>query len=374
MKKKAIIAFGLVAILLIIDQLIKVWIKTSFYSHETLTLFGTEPRPWGELFFVENEGMAWGWMLPGKWGKLFLSGFRIVAVIFLFRLLYQLVKRNASYLLLICVGLILAGATGNVIDGMFYGLIFSESPHYSEAGTNVVADFVPFGQGYAPFLFGKVVDMFHFPFIENGRWTSFIPSLEGEYLEIPFLVKKGRFVIGDSSVDFFGAIFNFADAAISVAVGLIIFFQKSLIKSYNEAMGKSEDEAAETPNVSLEKEANSLVKKFKKNGITLDYSIDSLSHVEKYISGSPLSKIKEENKQLGGYLGEVIRKKHSTFSWIETNNIFTLSHKKLGNFSPIRKVESFIRGEKAENLQDFVIGIGEMIELTSDDDTTNESQ
>ena len=197
MTKGRVAALVVVAILLI-DQAIKIWVKTSMTLHESIHVFD-----WFYITFIENMGMAFGMELGSK---IVLSLFRAVAIIALVYYIRSEVKRNTKIGYIICLAMVLAGAIGNLIDSMFYGLIFNESsPFY-------VSYFVPFGTGYAPFLMGKVVDMFYFPIIETD-WPSWIPLIGGDH-----------FV-------FFSPVFNFADTSISVSVVLLLLF-------YREEIGK----------------------------------------------------------------------------------------------------------------------------------------
>jgi signal peptidase II len=190
----------IVFIILLLDQAIKVYIKTHFYLNESVDVLGS----WFKLHFIENEGMAFGMtILDAPLGKLLLSLFRLVAVSFGFYWVYQLSKKGYGKGLLICAALILAGAAGNLIDSMFYGLIFTESdPH--------VAQLVSFGAGYAPFLHGKVVDMFYFDLIDT-TWPEWMPF------------------VGGKNFRFFEPIFNLADAAISIGIITLLLFQKRLL-------------------------------------------------------------------------------------------------------------------------------------------------
>ena len=197
MTKGRVAALVVVAILLI-DQAIKIWVKTSMTLHESIHVFD-----WFYITFIENMGMAFGMQLGSK---IVLSLFRVVAITALVYYIRSEVKKNAKTGYVICLAMVLAGAIGNLIDSMFYGLIFNESsPFY-------VSYFVPFGTGYAPFLMGKVVDMFYFPIIETD-WPSWIPLIGGDH-----------FV-------FFSPVFNFADTSISVSVFLLLLF-------YREEIGK----------------------------------------------------------------------------------------------------------------------------------------
>lgn len=192
----------IVFLILLLDQAIKIYIKTHFYYGESVSVSGS----WFQLLFIENEGMAFGMkIMNGPAGKVILTSFRLIAVIFGFFWVKKLVDKGNSKGLLICASLILAGAAGNLIDSMFYGMIFSSSDNH-------IAQFVPWGTGYASFLHGKVVDMFYFPIIDT-TWPTWIPG------------------IGGNKFRFFEPIFNLADAAISVGIIILFFFQKKLIKS-----------------------------------------------------------------------------------------------------------------------------------------------
>jgi signal peptidase II len=162
-------------------------------------------QPWAKLYFIENEGMAWGWKLGGEWGKMLLTLFRLVAVLFGTWYLGRIIKQGYSRGFIICASLIYAGALGNLIDSLFYGMLFSESTDFT------VAQFLPAGGGYAGFLHGKVVDMLYFPMVRS-TYPSWMPFLGGK----PF--------------EFFSPIFNIADAAISVGVITLLLFQKRFFR------------------------------------------------------------------------------------------------------------------------------------------------
>ncbi len=187
----------IILLVIIADQALKFWIKTSFTYGPVLNLFGL---PWARLYFIENEGMAWGWKFGGEWGKMALTLFRLAAVLFGTWYLGKVVKQGYSRGFIVCASLIYAGALGNLIDSMFYGMIFSESTDFT------VATAFPAGGGYAGFLHGKVVDMLYFPIIRS-TYPSWIPFIGGENFE------------------FFSPIFNIADAAISVGVITLLIFQ-----------------------------------------------------------------------------------------------------------------------------------------------------
>lgn len=181
---------------IIIDQIIKILVKTNMYMHEVI-----EITPWFKILFTENSGMAFGIELVDK---IFLTSFRLVAVSFLIYIIGSIIKRGINTGFLICMSLILAGATGNIIDCLFYGMIFNNPP------SPIVAEFVPFGSGYASMFYGKVVDMFYFPLVE-WNWPSWLPYIGGEH-----------FI-------FFSPIFNFADACISCSViYMLLFYRKQL--------------------------------------------------------------------------------------------------------------------------------------------------
>ncbi len=195
--------FSLLAILLlVIDQIIKLEVKTGMNLHESIRI-----TDWFYISFIENNGMAYGMtFIP----KTILTLLRIIAVGFLIYYMRMVLKRNGRTSYLVCLTLVLAGAAGNIFDSMFYGLIFSKSTLYD------VAQFVPFGEGYETFLNGRVVDMFYFP-IFSLQWPEWMPF------------------IGGKDYTFFSAIFNFADACISVGmVLLILFFRKDMFWSTEE--------------------------------------------------------------------------------------------------------------------------------------------
>ena len=190
----------IIILLLLLDQVLKIWIKTHMQLHESI-----EITPWFYLYFTENPGMAFGIEVIGK---LFLSVFRIVAVLFIGYYLYKLVKENYKFGFIACISLVFAGAVGNIIDSIFYGVIFDHS-------FGQLATFMPEGGGYASWLHGKVVDMFYFPIIDTN-WPTWMPFVGGEH-----------FI-------FFSPIFNFADAAISCGIiALLLFYSKYLNESYH---------------------------------------------------------------------------------------------------------------------------------------------
>src|SRR6476620_712388 len=156
-------------------------------------------QPWAKLYFIENEGMAWGWKLGGDWGKMLLTLFRLVAVLFGTWYLGRIVKQGYSRGFIVCASLIYAGALGNLIDSMFYGMIFSDSSY------GQVARLFPSEGGYGGFLHGKVVDMLYLPMVKSS-FPNWLP------------------LIGGHEFEFFSPIFNIADAAISIGVMTLLIF------------------------------------------------------------------------------------------------------------------------------------------------------
>ncbi len=194
----------LIFVILILDQYLKIWIKTNMSLGEQFSIFGN----WAFLHFTENNGMAFGWEIGGEFGKMILSIFRILAVIGIGWYLVDLAKKDAPVGLLISFAMIFAGAVGNIIDSSFYGLIFTESSY------GRVAEFLP-EEGYASFLHGKVVDMFYFPIIKSSIPAG-IQFWASEPEQIPFT--------------FFRPVFNIADSSITVGVAMIILFHRNFFK------------------------------------------------------------------------------------------------------------------------------------------------
>ena len=227
MNKKGLIA-ALVPVfsVLIIDQIVKIYVKTHFCIGESVNVAGN----WFILHFIENNGMAFGMEFAGDFGKIFLTLFRMVAAGVIAWYLHRLVKKKANIYLLITISLVLAGAIGNIIDCMFYGLIFDQGLCHGviDMAGNVVhegckhASLFPSGGGYAPFLHGKVVDMLYFPIIDT-HWPSWMPFVGGEHFT------------------FFAPVFNIADAAITVGVIILLLFQKRLFKKSKEVEAEGVD-------------------------------------------------------------------------------------------------------------------------------------
>lgn len=207
---KGRLATLIVIAILLIDQAIKIWVKTSMTLHESIHV-----TDWFYITFIENMGMAFGMQLGSK---IVLSLFRVFAISALTYYIWLEVRRKSRTGYIVCLAMVLAGAIGNLIDCLFYGMIFCESsPFY-------VSYFVPFGTGYAPLLMGKVVDMFYFPLIET-EWPLWMPFVGGEH-----------FV-------FFSPVFNFADASISVSVVLLLLLYRKEISriSFSHLTERKED-------------------------------------------------------------------------------------------------------------------------------------
>lgn len=185
----------IILLIVLADQTLKVLVKTNMTLYQQIPILGN----WGILHFVENNGMAFGLSLPGSFGKILLTSFRIGAVVAIGFYLRHLIRFKAHYGLVITLSMVLAGALGNIIDSVFYGLIFNSSSPV-EAAT-----MFPEGGGYATLLHGKVVDMFYFPMIK-GNYPAWFR--------------------GGSGFIFFRPVFNIADSSISVAVAIILFNQK----------------------------------------------------------------------------------------------------------------------------------------------------
>ena len=196
---KGLIALLVIIFVIIIDQTSKIWVKTNMALYDSF-----EIAKWFKIYFVENNGMAFG---IEAIGKIFLSVFRIIAVVFIGIYLTKIIRKNYKTGFIICISMVLAGAFGNIIDSVFYGEIFSASyPGH-------VANFVPIGEGYSSWLHGKVVDMLYFPLIETTL-PNWVP------------------IWGGAEILFFRFIFNLADASISVGVALLLlFYRKTLSHS-----------------------------------------------------------------------------------------------------------------------------------------------
>ena len=215
-KKRLLLAIAIIVAILVIDQVIKILVKTHMHIGESIPVFGS----WFQILFIENEGMAFGMHFGGSWGKILLSVFRLIASVGIAWGIVYLIKKNARKFLLVSMSLIFAGAVGNIIDSCFYGLIFSES-------TFEVAQMFPEEGGYAPFLFGKVVDMFYFPIIDTTL-PEWVPIWGGQHFT------------------FFNAIFNFADAAITIGIFMLIIDQLFASKKEKKEKENAEKTVSET--------------------------------------------------------------------------------------------------------------------------------
>jgi signal peptidase II len=205
--------FIITFLILLADQSLKVFIKTNYYlGQEHAVMAGI---PWFRMHFIENEGMAYGWKLGGEWGKMALTLFRLVAVVFGTFYLAYIIRKKYHIGFIICATLIYAGAIGNLIDSLFYGLLFENSDPYVQNIAKSAMD-QGFTGGYAGFLHGKVVDMLYFPIITDARFPSWFPLWGGE------------------SFEFFRPVFNIADASISLGVLCILLFQKRFFKMQDE--------------------------------------------------------------------------------------------------------------------------------------------
>ena len=192
MKKIFFTAF----ILVLLDQILKIWIKTHFALQEEFQIYD-----WFKIYFLENPGMAFGWEIPLKYGKPALTLFRIIVVVIGIFYVKSIVKLSMPKGALIGLGLIIGGAIGNIIDSSIYGIVFNES-----SKTNI-ASFMPESGGYSSLLHGKVVDMFYFPLMDS-HFPNWLPIWGGE----PFI--------------FFSPVFNIADAGISIGIFMILLFYR----------------------------------------------------------------------------------------------------------------------------------------------------
>lgn len=194
MSKKTIATLTILAAILL-DQIVKIYVKTHFALYEEVEVFN-----WFKIRFVENNGMAMGLEFGGKMGKLFLTLFRLAVVPLIFYWLFDTIKKKISNVVVIAIALIFSGAIGNIIDSIFYGVMFNTP-------ANGVATLFPV-EPYGELFYGKVVDMFYFPIIKNGQFPNWIP------------------IVGGDTFTFFNYIFNLADAYITVGVAILFIFSK----------------------------------------------------------------------------------------------------------------------------------------------------
>ena len=214
-----------VFLVLLLDQVLKIWVKTHMEYGEEFGILGLS---WARIHFVENKGMAFGLSLGGEWGKLGLRVFRLIAVGFLIYIIRSLIKSKETIGVIFSFSLILAGALGNILDSAFYGIIFSETPYHGGLAT-----MFPQGGGYASFLHGKVVDMLYFPLIDS-HFPEWFPIWGGQRFQ------------------FFRPVFNISDAAISSGVISLVLFHHRIFKS-----GKEDEKQQETVRTSEQTSAES---------------------------------------------------------------------------------------------------------------------
>lgn len=233
MKKPLLWTLVIVFAILLLDQALKIYIKThmELYDEKDISERLHLGSDWFYIHFTENPGMAFGLELGGTTGKIVLSVFRLLAVTAIGWYGWVTIKRGTSKLMLVCIALIFAGALGNILDSCFYGLLFDRGLTYDPVLDGYqryygVAEMN--GEGYAPFLHGCVVDMFHFPII-RGHFPDWFPRWGGQEFE------------------FFRPVFNVADASISIGVILLIIFQKRLFGKKKKEEEKSTEESAEKP-------------------------------------------------------------------------------------------------------------------------------
>ncbi len=210
----------IIALILIVDQVLKIWVKTHMTLGESIPVMDN----WFIIKFIENPGMAFGIDIPGRFGKMSLTIFRIIAAIGIGWYLHTLIVQKAHTGLIICLSLVMAGAVGNIIDSAVYGLIFNESNYFAPS------QLFPEAGGYASLLHGKVVDMLYFPLLK-GTYPQWFPFLGGE-----------EFI-------FFRPIFNIADSSISVGVIAILLFQKRFFASRRVVHAVDEQPAEHTENI-----------------------------------------------------------------------------------------------------------------------------
>lgn len=249
MNRKLLYSILLVFVVLLFDQWLKIWVKTTFVYTQTVPVIGD----WFKLHFIENNGFAFGTEFGGNYGKLALTLFRLVAVGILGWYIYSLVSDKAAkyrtgYIMM--VAFIFAGAVGNIIDSVFYGVLFSESNYH----ISTPAEFIPADGGYAAIFHGRVVDMLHFPIID-----IFLPDW------VPFW--------GGERFEFFRPIFNIADSSITAGVlGILLFYRAEL----KNASGNDKEAAEDDSNLEIEASA-----------------VDSNESMDELVNGDSIQDVKE---------------------------------------------------------------------------------
>lgn len=208
----------IIAVIIIVDQSLKIWIKTSYAPGPVTNVLGLD---WFRLHFIENPGMAWGWKFGNETGKMILTLFRLAAVIFGTWYLGRIVKQKYKRGFIVCAALIYAGALGNLIDSMFYGIFFDKGLSASSSYLQYTGIASFSSHGYSSFLHGSVVDMLYFPIIVDKSFPSWFPFVGGDKFE------------------FFSPIFNIADASISIGVITLLLFQKRFFKKHSPRVAHS---------------------------------------------------------------------------------------------------------------------------------------
>ncbi len=220
MKKAAII----IILILLIDQISKIYIKTHFVLSEEIKVLGLD---WFRIHFLENNGMAWGKEFGGRSGKLFLTIFRLVAISGIGYWLYGAIKNNSHKILIVAISFIFAGALGNIIDSIFYGIFFNDS--YRQ-----VATFLPPEGGYDSLFHGKVVDMLYFPIVDT-MLPDWLPGVSFNIPNwLPIIGGNNYSFFENRHFTFFDPVFNVADSAISTGVAMLIIFNKKVFPHNKE--------------------------------------------------------------------------------------------------------------------------------------------
>lgn len=233
--KKAVF---IIIIILLIDQISKIYIKTHFVLSEEIKVMGLD---WFRIHFLENNGMAWGKEFGGESGKLFLTLFRLAAIAGIGYWLYDAIKNKAHTILIVAISLIFAGAMGNIIDSVFYGIFFTDSYHR-------VASFMPPEGGYNSLFHGKVVDMLYFPVVDTIL-PDWIPTISFDFPEwLPFIGGNHFSMFESRNFTFFDPVFNVADTAISSGVGLLIVFNKTIFPKKTVLVSEQVEEEANSFN------------------------------------------------------------------------------------------------------------------------------